>query len=85
MPQQVVGTVSAGAVFYYLYETYVAGKKVVTLADLSIYLSLIAQRSASPCLPPPAAAHGGYRNGRGGVIWPFQRCSRAAQLPPMTT
>ena len=34
MPQQVVGTVSAGAVFYYLYETYVAGKKVVTLAVL---------------------------------------------------
>jgi len=31
---KVVGTVSAGAVFYYLYETYVAGKKVVTLAVL---------------------------------------------------
>ena len=32
--RQVVGTVSAGAVFYYLYETYVAGKKVVSLAVL---------------------------------------------------
>ena len=32
--RQVVGTLSVGAALYYLYDTYVVGKKVVSLAVL---------------------------------------------------